>query len=71
MVTRFTGRCLRLRQLMHDHGLSVRDVAEILDFHPTYVQALRAGQFRVHRRTLRLLELEIAERARTRQTATA
>lgn len=63
-MSSFSRRCLRLRQLMRQHGLSTDDVAKLLDFHPLYAKHLWEGRREIQRRCLRLLELEMAERSR-------
>jgi hypothetical protein len=59
-----TARRLRLRALMSTHGLSKEDVAALLGFTLVHVRAMHKGSTPIHPRTIRLLELELAERAR-------
>ena len=67
MVDEKTARCHKLRELMRAHRLSVADISELLAVNLSHVRGMKAGLKPVTRKTLRLLELEIAERKRAVQ----
>lgn len=58
-----TSRCHEFRALMRSHRLSTADVSELLELNLSHVRAMRAGLKPVTRKTLRLLQLVIKQRA--------
>ena len=57
----------KLRDIKKQNNLSFEKIAALLGFTKTYVSGMHGGRFKIHPRTIRLLELELAEQKRTRR----
>lgn len=60
------ARRTRLRKIMREHSLSTKQVAVLVDRSVSYVRNWRSGLHPMPAASLRLLELELEHRARTR-----
>ncbi len=57
----------KLRTIKASHKLSFEAIGRLLGLTPTYIREMHNGRMKTHPRTVRLLELELAEQKRVRR----